>query len=264
MRPAARFRVGVLAVVALAGCGPPSGASNRTELTVLAAASLKTVLPEIGAGFTGQNPDVAFTFAFAGTDQLAAQIREGAPADVFAGASTAYGDLLLQAGLIEPYLRFCTNRLVMVVPSSNPAGIASLEDLASRPAILVIGSETVPVGSYTRTALANLDALYGSGYSGAVLGKAVSNEDSVASILTKVASGEADAGFVYATDARSAGSMVRSFGLPPQARAVATYPVAVVEGSPHGAVARRFAGFLLEPTAQRLLRQAAFGPPPAP
>src|SRR5207249_573073 len=134
------------------------------------------------------HPGVTFSFSFGGTDQLAAQIKEGAPADVFAGASTKYGDQLAGAGQIEPYEIFCTNQLVLITPASNPAGITSLQDLSTKSVKLVIGSDTVPVGTYTRTVLMNLDAAYGSGYSAEVLANVVSNEDSVTSIVAKVQS----------------------------------------------------------------------------
>ena len=268
-----RTLAAVLVAVALAGCGGgssscPSGTHcpaqlANTKLTVLAASSLTDVFPRIGAEFSRSHPGVTFGFSFAGTDQLAAQIQQGAPADVFAGASTKYGDQLVAAHDIAPYRLFCTNRLVLITPSSNPGGIASLRDLATNPVKLVIGSDAVPVGSYTRTVLSNLDAVYGSGYSAKVLSHVVSDEDSVTSIVAKVVSGEADAGFVYVTDALTAGSKVRTISLPASAQAVASYPISAVAASDHAAAAREFVDFVLSPLAQRLLRQAGFGAPPA-
>jgi molybdate transport system substrate-binding protein len=264
------MRVRWLAVAALVGlvgvsCGSssPSSSPGAVKLTVLGAASLTDVFPKIGALFTKSHPGVTFNFSFAGTDQLAAQIEQGAPADVFAGASTKYGDQLASEKLIDADTPFCTNRLVLITPASNPAGITSLQDLATKPVKLVIGTETVPIGSYTRTVLANLDSVYGRGYSDAVLGKVVSNEDSVTTILTKVQSGEADAGFVYITDALGAGSEVKTFPLPDAAQAVATYPIAAVTASRHASTARRFADFVLTQPSQSLLKQAGFGPPPS-
>jgi molybdate transport system substrate-binding protein len=229
---------------------------------VLAAASLKNVLPPIGSSFTEDHLGVTFSFSFAGTDQLAAQIEQGAPADVFAGANTNYGDQLASASLIAPYKVFCTNRLVLVRPASNPAGITSLQDLAAKPVKLVIGSPTVPVGSYTRTVLSNLEKVFGSGYSEAVLARVVSNEDSATAIITKVLSGEADAGFAYVTDALAAGSSVSSITLPDDAQAVANYPIAVVRSSRAAVAAQRFVDYVLSDPAQRLLERAGFGPAP--
>jgi molybdate transport system substrate-binding protein len=252
-----------VALVALTGCSNNSSSSQTTELTVLAASSLTNVYPKIGAAFTETHPGVTFGFSFAGTDQLAAQIQQGAPADVFAGASTKYGDQLASAHQIDPYKIFCTNRLVLIVPASNPAGITSLKDLATEPVKLVIGAEAVPIGAYTRTVLANLDATYGSGYSTKALSHVVSDEQDVTSIVTKVQMGEADAGFVYVTDALTAGSKVKTLSLPKAAQAVASYPVAVVSASTHKTQALVFAEYMLGPVAQRLLRQAGFGPPPS-
>jgi molybdate transport system substrate-binding protein len=248
--------------LALCACSNNSPRSTTTKLTVLAAASLTNVFPKIGAAFTATHPGVTFTYSFAGTDQLAAQIQQGAPADVFAGASTRYADELASAKQIDPYKIFCTNRLVLIFPASNPAGITSLRDLATNGVKLVIGAEAVPVGSYTRTVLENLDAMYGADYSKKALANVVSNEDSVTSIVTKVQSGEADAGFVYVTDALAAGSKVKSFTLPKAAQAVASYPIAVVSASTSKTQALVVAEYMLGPVAQHLLRRAGFGPPP--
>jgi len=253
--------------VGLAACTTsstsPSASPPSTRLTVLAAASLTKVFPQIGALFARGHPGVGYTYSFAGTDQLAAQVQQGAPADVFAGASTKYGDQLADDGQIKPYTVFCTNQLVLITPASNPAGITSPQDLATKPVKLVIGSEVVPVGAYTRTVLSNLDSVYGDGYSGRVLSKVVSNEDAVTSIVTKIESGEADAGFVYITDSLAAGSQVDTIPLPAEAQAVAKYPAAVVSASTHGSTAQAFVEFLLTPPAQDLLRKAGFGAPPA-
>jgi molybdate transport system substrate-binding protein len=255
----------LLVGLVLTACSKSSSSSpqsSSTKLTVLAAASLTKVFPQIGTLFTKDHPGVTFSFSFAGTDQLAAQIQQGAPADVFAGASTKYGDQLASAGQIKPYKVFCTNQLVLITPASNPAGITSLQDLATRTIKLVIGAETVPVGSYTRTVLTNLDDVYGAGYSDKVLANVVSNEDSVTSIVTKVQAGEADAGFVYTTDSLAARSQVKTITLPANAQAVAKNPIAVVAASKSATVAQQFADFVLSTPAQQLLKQAGFGSPP--
>jgi molybdate transport system substrate-binding protein len=256
----------VAASVTLAACGSggdgSGSSSSAVRLTVLAAASLSKVLPEIGRAFTAANPGVTFEFEFAGTDALAAQLEQGSPGDVFAGASTKYGDQLSDDGLIRPWTAFATNRLVLAIPAANPGGIASLRDLTRSGLKLVIGAPTVPIGAYTRTVLANLDATFGSGYDAAVLANVVSQEDSVTSIMAKVQTGEADAGFVYVTDALAAGTAVTAIDLPDAAQAVATYPIAVVDASAKTAVAQRFVDFVLSPDAQSKLRAAGFGPPP--
>jgi len=254
--------VGLAVGLAAVGCSSsPNNGSSRVTLTVLAASSLKNVFPMIGDRFTQAHPDVAFSFSFAGTDSLTAQIEQGAPADVFAGASKTYGEELSSKGLIDAFSPLCTNSLVLVVPPSNPAGIQSLTDLTKPGVKLVIGSETVPVGAYTRTVLANLNAVYGQGFSDSVLANVVSNEDNVEGVLTKVESGEADAGFVYVTDSKAAGSAVTTMELPSDAQAIATYQIAVVKSSKHAADAQAFVSFVLGPTGQGLLAAAGFGPP---
>ncbi len=260
----ARRVVAAALVVGLGAVGCSSSANrsaSRVTLAVLAAASLKNVFPTIGERFTAAHPDVGVSFSFAGTDALTAQIEQGAPADVFAGASTKYGDELSSKGLIDAPSPFCTNSLVLVVPPANPAGIQTLTDLAKPGVKLVIGSETVPVGAYTRTVLAKLNAVYGQGFSDQVLANVVSNEDNVEGVLTKVETGEADAGFVYVTDAKAAGSAVTTITLPADAQAVATYPIAVVKASAHAADAQSFVEFVLGSTGQALLAAAGFGPP---
>jgi molybdate transport system substrate-binding protein len=261
-----RIGPALLAAGLLAGaaCGSSAPASGSVELRVLAAASLKNVFPMIGDAFTAEHPGISFESSFAGTDQLAAQIEQGVPADVFAGASLTYGDDLMAGGFIEPFSELCTNRLVVVTPRSNPAGIRSPADLDAKPLKLVIGSETVPIGTYTRTVLHNLDAVYGAGYSNAVLANVVSNEDSVTSIMAKVFSGEADAGFVYVTDAQAAELDVLRFDLPEEANATAIYPVAIVSSSDHRAEAARYVQYLLSPRAQVVLVLGGFGPAPVP
>jgi molybdate transport system substrate-binding protein len=260
LRATHALAAGLLALVA---CGSSSANPQTTRLTVLAASSLTKVIPAIGDLFTKVHPAVKVDFSFGGTDSLATQIEQGAPADAFAGASARFGDTLSRQHLIERPRPFCTNSLVLVVPSSNPAGITSPKDLATKDVKLVVGSETVPVGAYTRTVLGSLDATYGSDYSTRVLAHVVSNEDTAEAVLAKVETGEADAAFVYVTDARSAGSQLTAITLPAAANAVASYPIAVVSATGHAEAAREFVAFVLSGPAQALLRQAGFGPPPA-
>lgn len=256
-------RLTIAIALALSACGGSvSGDPDRAAtLTVLGAASLNRAFPAIGRVFAAANAPVEVRFTFAGTDALAAQIEQGAPADVFAGASARYGDQLREEGLIEPYRSFCTNSLAVVVPASNPAGIESPEDLARPGVKVVIGLETVPVGTYARTVLGNLDARYGSGYSTGVLANVVSNEENAEAVLAKVRLGEADAGFVYVTDARASSDVV-AIDLPSEARATASYPIAVVGASGHREAAQAFVDFVLGSEGQRVLREAGFGPPP--
>jgi molybdate transport system substrate-binding protein len=232
-----------LLVVALgAGCG---GEDDDGRLTVFAAASLTEVFERL---------DEDARFNFAGSDELATQLREGAEADVYAAASPRFPDELRAEGLLERPRVFATNRLVLIVPRDNPADIASLADLDHDGVKLVIGAEGVPIGDYTRTVLENAGHRR-------LLARAVSEEEDVKGVVGKVALGEAEAGFVYATDARAAGTDVRSIELPASIQARVEYPIALVRGTDDADGARRFVERLFSPEGRRLLSEAGFGPP---
>jgi molybdate transport system substrate-binding protein len=254
--------IGLLATACAGSNASTGGTRGPIEITVGAAASLSRAFPRIAQVLHRRDPDLSVRFTFGGTDQIAAQIEQGAPVDVFAGASTKYGDQLKSDRLIEAPVAFATNRLMLVVPTSNPARIASGRDL-ERPGVkLVVAGPTVPAGAYTRTVVSTLDGLYGAGYSKKVLANVVSNETDVESVATKVAQGEADAGFVYATDLRANPSGLTGIDLPAEAGAVATYPIAVVVATTRRRAATEFVDIVRGPIGQAVLRQAGFGPPP--
>jgi molybdate transport system substrate-binding protein len=213
-----------------------------TVLTVFAAASLTTVMPQV---------DGRQRYAFDGSNALAAQIRQGAPADVFASANTALPQELYRDGLVERPVVFTRNALVLIVPRSNPARISSVRDLRRKGVKLVVAAPGVPVGDYTRTVLHGLKL-------DAALQNVVSNETDVREVLAKVALGEADAGFVYRTDARTVRSRVTAIGIRARAQPIVRYAVAVVKSSRHRAAARSFVRRLLLPRAQSKLRAAGF------
>jgi molybdate transport system substrate-binding protein len=233
-----RALAGALLVLALAGCG-----GEDAELTVYAAASLTEAFQQL---------DTDARFNFAGSDELATQIREGAPADVYAAASPRYPDELRDEGLVgEPQI-FATNRLVLVVPADNPAEIESVDDLNG--VRLVVGAEGVPVGDYTRTVLENLGE-------SDVLDSVVSNEDDVKGVVGKVTSGEADAGFVYVTDYNAAEEDLQAIELPEAAQAIVEYPIAVVSDSGNREAAEAFVELVLSDEGQQALAEAGFGEP---
>lgn len=221
------------------GCG---GSENDDRLDVYAAASLAEVLPQI-------DPDARYSFA--GSDELATQIREGAPADVYAAASSKYPQELFNVGLVEEPVTFASNRLVLIVPRGNPAAIESVEDVLQPGTRLVVAAEGVPVGDYTRTVLATLGL-------SAALENVVSNEDDVKGVASKVALGEADAGFVYATDVTPVAGRVRSFELPDDAQPPIEYQVAVVAGTDDEGAARAFVDALLGESGREALEKAGF------
>jgi molybdate transport system substrate-binding protein len=237
------FAVGLAALVL------PAAVSAGTPITVFGAASLTQVFPRI---------DKAPRYSFAGSDQLALQIRQGAPADVFAAASQKYTQLLYRDGLVLKPVVFATNRLIVIVPRSNPAGIRSVYDLGRAGVKIVIGDATVPIGAYTRQIL---DAL---GVTADVMKNVVSQETDVKGIVAKIALGEADAGFVYRTDAKPVASRTRTVALPSWAQPPIRYELAVVKASSHRAAARAFVKRVVSKRGRLLLAQAGFGLPRKP
>ena len=213
-------------------------------LTILAAASLTNVFPAI---------DRHERYSFGGSNALAAQIRQGAPADVFASADTALPRQLYRAHLVEKPVVFTHNALTLIVPRSNPAHIHRVADLRRGGVKLVVAAPGVPVGDYTRTVLRRM-------HQSGVLRNVVSEESDVRDVLAKVALGEADAGFVYRTDARTVRAKVRMLALPRSAQPRVSYAVAVVRGRSHAAAARRWVHRLLGKAAQAKLRTAGFLP----
>jgi molybdate transport system substrate-binding protein len=240
MRPVFALAVGVLALAAGA-CGSGEGGTP----TVFAAASLTEVFPAITE---------EAVYNFAGSDDLATQIREGAKADVFAAASPKYPTELFAEGLVDEPRVFATNRLVLIVPADNPAGIESVGDLRQDGVKLVIGAEGVPVGDYTRKVLENLDAED-------VLDNVVSEEDDVKGVVGKVALGEADAGFVYATDVKPVADDVRVVELPEEAQPAVEYLIAVLVESDRKDEAEAFVDLVLSEQGRNALVEAGFGVP---
>jgi molybdate transport system substrate-binding protein len=235
-----------LLAVVVAALVLPASVSGGTPITVFAAASLSEVLPHI---------DKAPRYSFAGSDQLAIQIQQGAPADVFAAASPKQPELLFRNGVVRKPVVFATNKLIVLVPRRNPARIRTVYDLRRQGVKIVIGDRTVPIGTYTRQIL---DAL---GITTEVTRNVVSEETDVKGIVTKVALGEADAGFVYRTDAKPVASRTLSVALPAWAQPSIRYEIAVVKASsrPQGATA--FVRKLLSKRGRLLLKQAGFGLP---
>jgi molybdate transport system substrate-binding protein len=221
-------------------------ARTADPATVYAASSLTGVLPRISP---------AARLQFAGSNQLALQIRQGAPADVFASASPVYTQELYRDGLVEKPRVFATNSLVLAVPRSNPAKIRSVQDLAQRPKLkLVVAGAKVPIGLYTRGVLKRLGLLR-------VLRKAVSQEPDVKGIVGKLAFGQADAGFVYATDVRAASSRLIAIPLPRRSQPTVRYEVAVVRDTDDRTGALGFIADLLSTDGRRELQRAGFGLP---
>jgi molybdate transport system substrate-binding protein len=214
--------------------------------TVLAAASLTKVFPTI-------DPDARYTFG--GSGALEIEIEQGAPADVFAAASPKQPAELLAKKLVDKPVQFATNTLVLIVPRANPAHITSVGDITKRGVKLVICNATVPCGDYARTAFMNL------GITRAAMRNVVSQTTDVTQTVAEVALGQADAGFVYITDARAADGKVMVVRLPAKAKPQAEDVVAVVRAGHDQTAARAFVAKLMSPAGQAKLRAAGFGKP---
>jgi len=227
-----------------AGCG---GGGSPT-LRVSAAASLQRAFTAYGEDF---RPARA-SFSFAGSDELAAQIRQGAKPDVFASANTALPDALYREGRVERPLRFAANRLVLAAPAGGD--VRSLAGAERPGTTIAVGSPTVPVGAYTRQVLARL----GPGRARAILANVRSREPDVAGIVAKLTQGSVDAGFVYVTDVRAAGGRLRAIQLPARAQPRVVYAAAVVRGTQHPRQARAFVRGLASARGRRALLAAGF------
>ena len=255
---AGRLRASGLALVAAtllaaSGCGGDAAGGERPRLTVSAAASLTEPLERYGAAFA----PAQVRLSLGGSNELAAQIRQGARPDVYAAANTKLPQQLFREGLVERPTVFATNRLVLAVPAgSRVRSLADLERPATR---LVVGSPSVPVGAYTREALGRL----GPERSARVLANVRSEEPDVKGVVAKVAGGAADAGFVYRSDVVGAGARLRTIELPPDLRPRVEYGVALVRGPKRPRLARSFVEGLVSGRGQAALREAGLGPSPA-
>jgi molybdate transport system substrate-binding protein len=227
----------------------PASVSGATQINVFAAASLTNVFLKIDGGER---------YNFAGSDQLALQLRQGAPADVYASASPKYTELLYRDGVLLKPKVFATNKLIVLLPRSNPAKIHSVYDLRRGGLKVVVGDSTVPIGIYTRQILDTL------GITSDIAKNVVSQETDVKGIVSKVALGEADAGFVYRTDARPVAGSTRTIALPAWAQPPIRYELAVVKGSKHPAAAKAFVAKVLSKRGRLLLSKAGFGLPKLP
>ena len=232
---------------ATAGAAP--AAQTPSELTVFAAASLTDAYRQIGRNFEKANPGTHVVFNFAGSQQLAAQLGQGAPADVFASANVAQMTAAVNAGRVakDTSKTFVRNLLLVVTSPSSKVAITRLQDLAKPGVKLVFAAKAVPVGQYSLDFLdkAANDPAYGSGFKDAVLKNVVSYEDNVRSVLTKVSLGEGDAGVVYISDAISSpNTSVKRIYIPLSLNIIATYPIAAISDSKQAALAQKFVNYM--------------------
>lgn len=243
--------IAVMVVAGLvAGCG--NADSDGSSVRVSAATSLKTAF----TAYAGELQDFDARMSFAGSDQLAGQIRAGVRPDVFAAANAKLPRALFDEGLVERPVAFARNRLVLAVPAGE-GPVDTLADLAAAGRRVAIGAPDVPIGDYTRKVLGRLP----SAQRREILANVRSEEPDVGGVVGKVAERAVDAGFVYITDVRAAGGRLRAIQLPAALQPDVVYEAAVVKGARDPQAARRFLDGLLDGAGARALQDAGFLPP---
>lgn len=254
----------VLIILSTTGCnGPQVGKKNTDkELVVFGAASLAEAFTEIAHQFEAENPGVTVILNFAGSQQLAHQLSQGAPADIFASANERQMSAAVQTGRVREGSQqiFAKNKLAIVIPKENPAGIHTLSDLAQVDRRLILAAPEVPAGQYARSLLqaAAADPEFGPEVHDGVMDNIVSYEENVRAVLSKVSLGEADAGIVYASDV--SGEMASQLGIieiPDRLNQIASYPIAPIINSNQPELAQAFTDFVLSSQGQRLI--SSFG-----
>lgn len=242
----------------------PASGTKRSELIVYAAASLTESFNQIKTAFEQANPGVTITYNYGGSNQLAAQILSGAPADVFASADQLQMDKAFQGGgTLDKGQIFVKNRLVVIYPKNNPGGISKLQDLAKAGLRLDLAQQSVPVGNYSRAAFDKMsaDSAFGSDFKAKVLKNLVSEETDVKLVVKKVQLGEADAGIVYTSDVTPQVSPdLKTLEIPDQFNTVAAYPIAVTKGSQQPDLAKKFINYVLSDKGQAVLKSHNFIP----
>ena len=243
---------------------PPTATAEPRTLTVLAAASLTESFNELGKSFETQNPGVTVAISYAGSQQLAQQVDQGAPADVFASASKKYMDAAVTSKRVTKYdaRTFVTNRLVVIFPKDNPAGLTTLQDLAKPGLKLDLADKSVPVGQYSLDFLdkAIKDEKFGTAFKDDVIKNVVSYETDVKAVVSKVSLGEADAGIVYVTDFNAAADKLGKLDIPDALNSIATYPIAAISDSKNADIARAFINLVLSPEGQQIMAKYGFIP----
>ncbi len=267
-QPFGRWLLWAALSVLLAACsspGAPEAGKTQESLVVFAAASLTGAFEELAGLFEAENPGVDVVLNFAGSQQLAQQLGQGAAADLFASANKPQMQAAIQAGRIVSGTQqiFAGNRLVVVTPVDNPAGLTSLQDLTKPGIKLVLAAREVPVGGYALDFLkkASASPQFAPGYDAAVLANVVSYEENVKAVLSKVALGEADAGIVYSSDVTpDVAPLVVRIQIPDELNTLAAYPIAPIADAPNPEMARRFLELVLSPEGQAVLASHGFIP----
>lgn len=247
-------------IVALTACGSEGGRATTTgtgspgtgasgEIVVFAASSLTEAFTTMGDAFTAQNPDARVTFNFAGSGDLVTQIGQGAPADLFVSADDANMAKLTDAGdnAGQP-VSIAKNTFEIIVEPGNPKGITGLADLGNPDLVVVLCADTVPCGKGAAKVLANAG----------VTVTPKSYEDKVKGVVTKVTTGEADAGIVFATDVRAAGDKAAGVAIPADVNVISNYPMVVTKDAPNRSGAAAFLAFATSDAGQAILARYGF------
>ena len=241
----------------IAGCSSGSSKQPSQTLTVFAASSLSKAFNQIGSDFQVTDPGVTVTFNYGASSELASQIDSERTADVFASASGTWMDDVSTKVGVTGRVNFATNQLVIITPTSNPAGITSIQDLAKPGVKLVLAAKGVPVGDYA------VQALTEAGIASKAAANVVSNEPDDASVVAKITSGEGDAAIVYVSDVNgTVATQVKAIQIPTAVNVVATYPIAVVSGSKQATLGQSFIDYVAGTSGQATLALYGFLPPP--
>jgi molybdate transport system substrate-binding protein len=258
----------LLCLIGLSACQPTAGNNDRHEVIVFAAASLTDAFLELADTFEAEHPDTEVVLNFGSSSQLAAQLSEGALANVYASANEKQMQVVIDAGRItSPVQLFASNRLVIIIPADNPANITDLSGLSQPGLRLVTAVPGVPIRQYTDDMLGTLsaDPNYGPDYQQAVYDNVVSEEDTVRLVAAKVALGEANAAVVYMTDVTpDITSDVRQIAIPNDYNVLAAYPIGLIDDAPGPELGQTFIDFVLEEQGQAILEKWGFGPAPTP
>ncbi|WP_424358935.1 molybdate ABC transporter substrate-binding protein [Methanocella sp. MCL-LM] len=271
--------IALLIAILVAGCTTPAPTAHtatptvaptqapvqKTDLTVFAAASLKDAFNETEASFEATHQDVNVVYNFDGSQALRTQIEQGATADVFASASTSHMNALKNQSLMNnsTVVNFANNKLAVIVPRENPADISTMSDLAKPGVKIVIGNKDVPVGSYTLQILdkAANNSTYGPDFRTKVKANVVSEETTVNYVVSKVALGEADAGFVYVSDVPAEyRAKVTVVTIPDSLNVIAVYPIGVVGESKNQEDAKAFVNYVKSDDGKAILQKYGFTP----
>ena len=229
----------------------PSGSGAAGSITVFAASSLKDSFTAIGKAFEAANPGTTVTFNFGASSTLATQITQGAPADVFASASTKTMDTVVSAKAASSPTTFAVNTMEVATPNPQKVKVTDLVDLANPSVKTVVCQKDVPCGA------AALRLFSANG----LTVTPVSEEADVKAVLTKVELGEADAGIVYVTDVKAAGDKVLGVAIPTDKNVTTKYPIATITTSKNAATAAAFVAFVLSPPSEQVLASAGFTGP---